>query len=151
MRTRELPYPSDDRIESLRSELKSLESRIDFLLRLSMDERCALPKLDEDRELFTRRALEVGKEHPELLPGHIQVELLEQGLEFRKKVLELFEMSNEITERLDDTAVASGSEAYVTALSIYQALTVRVERDPSLEGELQHLRRLFEPWEQVIR
>lgn len=151
MKKHEVPDPADERLDAVLSELKRLVSRTDFLTELSLDERCALPKLDEDRELFAHQALELGKFHPELLPPHVDVRRLQKGLEFRRKAMELFEMSNHLTERLDDSIVISGSEAYVAALSVYQALSQRVEDEPSLREDYEQLQRLFEPWEHVVR
>lgn len=143
--------PEDPRLEELRSELEGLMGRSEFLLELSMDERCALPKLDEDRKQFTYRALEVGKEHPELLPPHIDIERLQKGLEFRERAFELFEKSNRITARLDDSIIASGSEAYLAALTIFQALASKSDDSSTLRDEHQQLQRLFEPWENIVR
>ncbi len=145
-----LPEPSDERIGEIKKLLNELESRTDFLLELSLDERCALPKLDEDRERFTQEALLLGKQYPECLPPHSEVDRLLEGMAFRREVKELFEKSNTVTERLDDSIVASGSQAYVVALNVVQALEVRAKADPSLQGELEQLRRLFEPWENIL-
>jgi hypothetical protein len=150
MKTHRIPDPSDERLEKLLSELDRLEARSEFLVELSLDERCALPKLDEDREQFTRRALDLAREHPELLPAHVDPDRMLKGLAFRKRALELFERSNKVTERLDDSIVASGSEAYVTALNVLQSLASRAEVDPSLKEELEELQRLFQPWEDLL-
>lgn len=151
MKKHDVPDPTDERLELVLSELKRLLSRTDFLTELSLDERCALPKLDDDRELFTQQALELGKGHPELLPPQVDIDRLQKGLEFRKKAMELFEMSNHLTERLDDSIVLSGSEAYVAALSIYQALASKVKEEPEFKEAYEQLQRLFEPWEQIVK
>ncbi len=145
---REVPWI---KVEELLSDLESLEARTAFLLELSLDERCALPKLDEDRETFTQKALEIGKARPELLPEHVDVDRLVCGLELRRKLIELFKVSNKVTERIDDTITASGSEAYVTALNVLQAMDAKLEEDPSLQEPYEQLQRLFEPWENIIR
>lgn len=140
-----------ERIEKIHSELEILKTRTDCLIELSLDERCAFPKLDEDRERFTQKALEIGSERPELLPQHVDLERLKLGLELREKLVELFELSNKVTERIDDTITASGSEAYVTALNVLQAMSAKLEHDPSLQDSYDQLQRLFEPWENIIR
>lgn len=151
MRVEDLAKPSDSKLEELLAELERLNSRSNFLLRLSLDERIAFPKLDEDREAFTQRALRLGEERPELLPPGSDVEVLKEGIELRDKLRDLFEASNRLTERLDDTIIACGSEAYLTALAVYKAVEVKSDEDPTLRKEREGLQRLFEPWEHIGR
>lgn len=141
----------EERIMDLEKGLERLESRTGFLRKLSLDERCALPKLDEDRERFTREALNMARQRPELLPPHSNLGELEEGLELRNKLRGVFERSNKMTERLDDTIVSCGAEAYITALAFFRTLSVEAERDPELEKDLKYLNRLFQPWEEVGR
>ncbi|MFB6259063.1 MAG: hypothetical protein ABEH38_10235 [Flavobacteriales bacterium] len=140
-----------DSIDGIRSDLENLEARTRCLIELSLDERCALPKLDEDRERFTQKALEIGRQRPELLPEYVDLERLETGLELRRRLMQLFQISNKVTERIDDTIIASGSEAYVTALNVLQAMDAKLKEDPSLQEPYDQLQRLFEPWEHIVR
>jgi hypothetical protein len=82
----------------------------------------ALPKMGDKTLAFVTKALDYAKQNPTLAPAFLNVP------EFEKDVTAVTSLNNvlrplqQLTEKLDDTTLQAGSEAYAAALIFYTSV-----------------------------
>lgn len=101
--------------------IKTIREKLPFLIDLSMAERKALPRMGDKTQAFVQRALELAIQNNGILPNSFDLE------EYRRDVALLNAMGPvrtalaQLNELLDDTFVATGSDAYTSGLLVYHA------------------------------
>lgn len=90
------------------------------LIALTLEGRNELPKMGDVTLGFVTKALEYAKSHPTLVPTFTDVTELETDLLGAAVLSGYLRRLNILMSGLSDTAMLSGSEAYVAALSFYQ-------------------------------
>lgn len=113
-------FSSEDEQKALAliAELKAL---LPFGIKLSAEERMSMPKLDDGRLPFVEKGLNFGQQQPMIVPPFTPLEELSKDLKLfsslRRVALEL----NSLSEMVNDTRTAAGSDAYQAALTIYNS------------------------------
>jgi hypothetical protein len=108
-------------------DLNEIDGAIDILERkllphlknLNADERRNILKLGDKAVPFVEKARDWIKENPQLKPPYADVEELEKDLKAMKLMDRLLRAIGFIYNRLDDTYLVAGSEAYAEALAYY--------------------------------
>jgi hypothetical protein len=109
-------------ITNITAALATIEKNLPVLINLSPEDRKALPKMGDKTLAFVSKALDYAKLNPTLVPPFLSV------AEFEKDVVAVTALSNilkplqQLTEKLDDTTMQAGSEAYSAALIFYASL-----------------------------
>ncbi len=98
-----------------------MEERLHFLVALSAEERHELPKMGDRSQAFVHKTVEVAREHPEVLPEDFDVEGLARDVALYDALQPIVFAIMQLQELLVDTITAAGSDAYVTALQVYEA------------------------------
>ncbi|HZK68825.1 MAG TPA: hypothetical protein VFC36_04420 [Paludibacter sp.] len=89
---------------------------------LSKEERQKLAKMGDKSLAFVNKALEYARQNPGVVPAFLDVP------EFEKDVLAVTSLNSvlvplrQLVEKLDDTSLLTGSEAYSSALIFYDAV-----------------------------
>jgi len=113
---------NDGQIASAKSLLEQMNTVMPFLLGLTRDERSNLPKISVANKVFTEDAWAILHNNPGLFPSFINATKLLNDLTLYRQLDELATISRQLTEKLEDTTMLAGSEAYVTALAVYRLL-----------------------------
>ncbi|WP_046245523.1 hypothetical protein [Hymenobacter terrenus] len=100
--------------------LTELTQELDFTVGLTTAERQALPKMNDGSQPFVNDALVGAQQNPDLFPGYVKLEELEKDTTLYFQLGPLVARLAQLGERLLDTQILAGSEAYVTALMIYR-------------------------------
>jgi hypothetical protein len=108
-----------DRQEVL-DALNLIRTKLLFLIDLSPEERKALPKMGDSGRGFVLQALQVAEQNPDILPRSFDVAEMRRDVELLDALLPVVTASVQLNELLDDTYTAVGSEAYASALLVYQ-------------------------------
>lgn len=102
--------------------IATIESKLPMLINLSADNRHDLPKMGDKTLAFVTKSLEYATQNPTVVPTFLDV------AEFNKDVIAVTSLSrilkplNQLLEKIDDTTLLTGSEAYTEALVFYTAL-----------------------------
>ena len=104
----------------IKSLLEQIQSLLPFIIGLTPAERQAIPKINVSNKSFTEDALSILANNNGLFPSFINVVNLNNDLTLYRQLDELATISRQLTEKIEDTQMLAGSEAYVTALSIYR-------------------------------
>jgi len=109
-------------LTNITAALRTIEQNLPVLINLSVEDRMALPKMGDKTLAFVTKALEYAKQNPTLVPAFLSI------AEFEKDVTAVTGLNNvlrplqQLTEKLDDTTLQAGSEAYSAALVFYTSV-----------------------------
>lgn len=101
--------------------VREIESKLPFLINLTPEERHNLPKMGDKTSAFVEKALELALQNPNLVPPYVNVEELRKDFELSNNLRDILNAIAILYEKLSDTYMAVGSEAYVAALAFYNS------------------------------
>lgn len=116
-----------DDFNAIKQAIQEIRNRMPFLLGLTLEERKKLAKINRSNKLFVSDAIEVARENPEVLPYYLTVHELEQDFTLFQQLSELLFPLEQLYERVRDTQMLAGSEAYQTSLVLYKLTRVAAE------------------------
>jgi hypothetical protein len=88
---------------------------------LTARDRTELPKMGNKNLSFVAKAYELAKLHPDLVPPYLKLDDFSKDFSDATNLLPLLVNCQEVTSIVSDTALVAGSEAYISALTFYQA------------------------------
>ncbi len=107
-------------ITAVKSALQTISTNLPFLIGLTKQERGALPTIDVNNKAFTEDAINAAVNNPSLLTNYLSVPNMQTDLTLFTQLDELTLITRQLLERLEDTQLLAGSEAYVSALTVYK-------------------------------
>lgn len=106
--------------EGINEGIQILENNLNFLIGLTVEERVSLPAIDVNNKAFTEDAINAGSSNPTLIPPYISVEGMKRDYVLFTQLDEVKMRLNQLIEKINDTQLLAGSEAYVSALALYK-------------------------------
>ncbi len=107
----------------VQSAFLTIHKHLPFLLRLNPQERQTIPRVNVANKQFISDALTVMHNHQELFPGYLDAEVFSREMELYTQLEVLMAQARELFEKLLDTKLLAGSEAYLSAMSVYKLVT----------------------------
>ncbi len=101
--------------------IQEIKSTLNFLIDLSADELKSLPRMGDKSRAFVTQALTIAEQDDSFLPRSFDVAEMRKDVELADALLPILTAFSSLTELLSDTYTLAGSEAYVSALIVYQA------------------------------
>lgn len=111
---------TDAQITALRTAISTIESTLPFLIGLTSEERKSMPKISDANKTFTEDASAALLVNPELFPVYVKPAELANDLKLYQQLDEFVQRIAKFSEKLTDTQSLAGSEAYVSALTVYR-------------------------------
>ena len=108
-------------ITAVKAAFQTILTNLPFLVGLTADERKSLNAIDVNNKAFAEDALNAAVNNATLVPGYISVPNMQSDLTLFAQMDEIAGLANQLCERIDDTKMLAGSEAYNTALSLYKS------------------------------
>jgi hypothetical protein len=105
--------------EAVMEAMATIKEKLPFLIDLTANERKSLPKLGDKSRGFVIKALEVATQNPDFLPRSFDVNEMRLDVELFEALYPVLLSLTQLQELVDDTLIATGSEAYIAALSVY--------------------------------
>ena len=102
--------------------ITSVETNLDFLINLTAQERQALPKMGSATQSFVSKALEIAGNNPQFVPPFVNVPAMQKDYDLAMRLQGIEMQLASLHEKVADTNLAAGSEAYVTGLTIYNSI-----------------------------
>ncbi|MFN7119116.1 MAG: hypothetical protein ACK4TA_20125 [Saprospiraceae bacterium] len=134
-----------DDFNAVKQALYEIRSRMPFLLGLTLEERKKLPKISRSNKLFVEDALEVARQNPEVLPYYLPVHELEKDFQLFQQLSEILFPLEQLYEKVRDTQIMAGSEAYQASLVMYKLTRVAAEAGmPGMDTAHAKLKLRFE-------
>ena len=107
-------------IDSVKTAIGTIQTNLPMLLGLTQDERKTIPKIDVNNKIFVEDAITAMDNNPGFLPAYFNVTELKKDLTLYQQLDPLLVEINKLSEKIDDTQMLAGSEAFVTALAAYR-------------------------------
>lgn len=108
-----------DALTAIEGAINTIEEKLNFLIDLSKDERRNLSAMGDRTHSFTVKALSIATNHDEILPRSFDVEEFRRDLTLYDVLKQLMRRISPLMDKLDDTALAAGHDAYHQALDVY--------------------------------
>ena len=106
--------------DAVLAAIETIKQKLPFLVDLTPDERRTLPKMGDKSRAFVSRALDVAAQSSDFLPRSFDVDEMRRDVELADALQAITISLMRLSEMVDDTATAVGSEAYSGALVVYQ-------------------------------
>ncbi|MCU7846098.1 MAG: hypothetical protein KZQ93_19860 [Candidatus Thiodiazotropha sp. (ex Monitilora ramsayi)] len=98
--------------------IRQLQS-LSFLIGLSNTDKRKLSKMGDKSRTFVDRALSVARQNPDILPSRFDLEEFERDVALYNALYPINTALSKLSELVDGTLMAVGSDAYTTALDVY--------------------------------
>ena len=108
-------------VTAVKAAFQTILTNLPFLVGLTADERKSLTTIDVGNKAFTEDAINAAANNATLIPSYISVANIKNDLTLFNQLDELSGLANQLCERIEDTKMLAGSEAYSSALALYKS------------------------------
>lgn len=131
-------------ITATKAALQTIITNLPFLIGLTTEERIALPAIDVNNKVFTEDAITAGVNNTTMLPSFISVPTIQTDMTLFDQLDEIIILTKQVLEKLEDTQLLAGSEAYTTALMLYKMFGTAADSGiPGADAIVSQLRARF--------
>ncbi len=110
----------DADIAEVKGFIKNIYGKMPFLTGLTTDERVTLPKISENNKVFVGDSINALANNAPMLPSYLNVADIKSDLTLYEQLDELEMLALQLVEKIQDTRMLCGSEAYVSSLAAYR-------------------------------
>jgi hypothetical protein len=89
---------------------------------LNVPERSSIPKIDSVNRDFVADAIDIINTDPDFFPAYFNSAEMEKDFELYNAIGRILPSLEQLVEKLRDTQMLAGSEAYISALTAYRLL-----------------------------
>jgi hypothetical protein len=101
--------------------IRTIRTKLPFLVGLTTDERQSLPKAGDKSRAFIRQSLALAEQNDSFLPRSFDVAEMRQDVTLAEQLYPIIIAATQLKELLEDTYRLAGSDAYSAALTVYRA------------------------------
>lgn len=105
--------------QAVMTAIETIREKLPFLIDLTTDERRVLPKMGDKSRAFVSQALDLATQNSDFLPRSFDVEEMRRDVELATSLQTISAALTQLHELVEDTYLAVGSEAYMSALAVY--------------------------------
>lgn len=116
-------FSSSDQKEAMQA-IATLQQKLPFLVNLSPEERRSLPKIGDKTRIFIQKAMEVVTQNSDFLPRSFVVTEMQREVELYEGLYPVLLAIAQLHELLDDTYMAAGNDAYISARTVYSSAKI---------------------------
>ena len=135
---------SDADLQAIKDHYAGIISKLPFLVNLTNVERQRLLKTGSDSLSFVQNALAIAQGNTTILPASFDKEGFARDVELFAILSDLQTMTESLTQQLDDTRMAVGSEAMVAATQTYSYVRTAEKTTPGLRPAMELLGERFQ-------
>jgi hypothetical protein len=128
--------------EAVLAAIQTIHSKLPFLISLTPEQRKGMLKLGPKSVDFVNNALTVSNQNAQLLPPVFDQAEWQKDVELLTGLNAIATALSPLAEKIDDTLMVAGSEAYAAALSAYNYLKA-ANASGGLDGLLDDLGQRF--------
>lgn len=131
-------------ITAIKAAIATVDTQLPFLIGLTNAERKAIPKIDVNNKVFVEDALTAINNNGGILPNYINAVEIGKDLELFEQLDELVQLVGQLYDKLKDTQMLAGSEAYVSSLVAYKLFASAADAGlPGAESIYNQLKQRF--------
>ncbi len=130
-------------IKEIKAALQVIQQKLPFLITLSVDERRKLFKMGDKSLAFVNNSLTIAQSNRDILPASFDLDEFVRDYQLAATLTELLLGLRQMTEQVDDTLLAVGSEAMSSSLTVYDYVKTAAKKTPGLKILAQQLGERF--------
>ncbi|MDZ8051695.1 MAG: hypothetical protein RMX68_028290 [Aulosira sp. ZfuVER01] len=134
---------SSEDIQEIKAALQTIHNKLPFLVTLSTEERRKLVKMGDKSLAFVNNSVSAAQSNREILPASFNIEEFVQDYQLATTLTELLTSMRQLTEQVDDTLLAVGSEAMSSSLTVYDYVKTAAKKTPGLKTLAEQLGERF--------
>lgn len=134
---------SSQDIQAIKVALQTVQEKLPFLITLSNEERRSLVKMGDKSLAFVNNSITAAQSNRNILPATFDVEELVRDYQLATALTEVLISMRQITEQVDDTLLAVGSEAMSGSLTVYDYVKTAAKKTPGLKTVAEQLGERF--------
>ncbi|MBW4419034.1 MAG: hypothetical protein KME13_07360 [Myxacorys californica WJT36-NPBG1] len=134
---------SDSDRQAIKQAIALIQQKMPFLITLSADDRQRLYKMGDKRLAFVQNSLSAAQSNPNILPASFDLQGFSNDYQLATDLSELLMLLTQLTEQVDDTLLAVGSEAMSSSLTVYDYIKTAAKKTPGLKTISEQLGNLF--------
>jgi hypothetical protein len=113
---------SDADRDEIMAALKTIKSKLPFMIDLSPTERRTFAKMGEKSRTFVEKSAQAGAQNAELLPAAFSMAEYEQDMALYQQLTQIDVPLTQLHEMFNDTLLALSSDLFSEGLSVYTYL-----------------------------
>ncbi|EDP95695.1 hypothetical protein U8527_06600 [Kordia algicida OT-1] len=135
---------TEETITEIKTKIEELSTLMPFLIGLTPSERMSLPKISRSNKLFVDDAITSMENTPEVLPSYLNPLEVKKDYVLYQQLSTLSLLVDELAEKINDTRILAGSEAYASSLMAYRMYKAATDSGiPGVETTYQRLQQRF--------
>jgi hypothetical protein len=134
---------SDADFQEIRQAIATIQQKLPFLITLNTMERKRLFKMGDKRLTFVQTSLNAAQSNRNILPASFDLNGFSNDYRLATSLMEIEMLLNQLSEQVDDTLLAVGSEAMTSSLTVYDYVKTAAKKTPGLKGIAEQLGTLF--------
>ena len=116
---------------------------VGILVTLSAEERRKLVKMGDKSLAFVNNSVTAAQSNREILPASFDVEEFVRDYQLATSLTEILTSMRQVSEQVDDTLLAVGSEAMTSSLTVYDYVKTAAKKTPGLKTVAEQLGERF--------
>lgn len=113
---------SDAQLDGILQSIAQIANQLPFLVNLTPRERQSLRGLGASDHPFLSNSLAIADNNPQIVPPYIDLPAVERDYQLALRLETIATQLGSLHEKITDTAIAAGSEAFQGGLAIYQTV-----------------------------
>lgn len=131
-------------VAQIKQKLQEITALMPFLLGITIEERMSMPKISVSNKIFTEDAVNIAQNNGGILPAFVNSAHISNDYNLFNQLDELLPLFRQLIERMEDTQMLAGSEAYMSALVIYKLAKAAADAGvPGADAIAEHLSARF--------
>ncbi len=130
-------------MQEIKAALQTVQKKLPFLITLSVEERRKLFKMGDKSLAFVNNSVAAAQSNRDILPASFGVEELVRDYQLATTLTELLTSMRQLTEQVDDTLLAVGSDAMTSSLTVYDYVKTAAKKTPGLKTIAEQLGERF--------
>jgi len=135
---------SAEQFTAILEEFTHLREAMPFLIAMDASQRKRIAKMGDVYKPFVELAIGVVKEHPNIISPLFDSQEFLRDFKLYQNLSEIFEKAVALTEALDNTILAAGSDSFKESLQVYAAVIANKDKVPGLEDIAARMSAFFE-------
>ncbi|WP_315791779.1 hypothetical protein [Fischerella sp. JS2] len=134
---------SEADLQEIKAALQTIQKKLPFLITLSNEERRKLVKMGDKSLAFVNNSLTAAQSNRDILPPSFDLEEFVRDYQLANSLTEVLLRLRQLTEQVDDTLLAVGSEAMSSSLTVYDYVKTAAKKTPGLKTLAEQLGERF--------
>lgn len=134
---------TSDKLKEIKAAIATIQANMPFLVSLTPDERRKCLKMGDKSLAFVSNSLGVTQNNPEVVPASFDIAEFAKDYELTVALAEIQNLLNQLSEKVDDTLMAVGSESMTSSLRVYDYVKTAAKHTPGLKSVADQLGERF--------